>query len=93
MVADEDQWKYGHPKLHKMAATTYWRGLFLLLLPRVGHIPPLPLSLTERQYVKAREHFLYAEQPQEFGNLLVELATTFGYNGEADLFIAQAVLQ
>ncbi|CAI8050602.1 Golgi to ER traffic protein 4 homolog [Geodia barretti] len=72
MVADEEQWKYGHPKLHKMAASTYWR---------------------ERQYVKAREHFLYAEQPQEFGNMLVELAMTFGYSGEADLFIAQAVLQ
>ena len=58
-----------------------------------SHPPPLSLSLTERQYVKAREHFLYAEQPQEFGNMLVELAMTFGYSGEADLFIAQAVLQ
>ena len=48
---------------------------------------------TEKQYVKAREHFLYAEQPKEFGCMLVELATTFGYSGEADLFIAQAVLQ
>lgn len=48
---------------------------------------------TEKQYSKAREHFLYAEKPQEFGHMLAELATTFGYRGEADLFIAQAVLQ
>ena len=47
----------------------------------------------EKQYGKAREHFLYAQQPQEFGNMLVELSTTYGYAGEADLFIAQAVLQ
>ena len=53
----------------------------------------LHLSSTEKQYVKAREHFLYAEHPQEFGCMLVELATTFGYSGEADLFITQAVLQ
>ena len=50
-------------------------------------------SLTEKQYGKAREHFLYAEQPQEFGLMLVEVATTFGYTGEADLFITQVVLQ
>jgi hypothetical protein len=67
-----EQWRYGHPKLHKVAALEYWK---------------------EKQYVKAREHFLYAEHPQEFGCMLVELATTFGYSGEADLFITQAVLQ
>ena len=66
---------------------------FFYSLVSVTSPPPLSLSLTERQYVKAREHFLYAEQPQEFGNMLVELAMTFGYSGEADLFIAQAVLQ
>ena len=48
---------------------------------------------TEKQYGRAREHFLHAEQPQEFGNMLVELSATFGYAGEADLFVTQAVLQ
>ncbi len=51
------------------------------------------LHSTERQYANARDHFLYAEQPQEFGNMLAEVATKHGYAGEADLFIAQAVLQ
>ena len=49
--------------------------------------------LTEKQYAKSREHFLYSEQPQEFGAMLVEMATTLGYSGEADLFLVQAVLQ
>ena len=31
MVADEEQWKYGHPKLHKVAANTYWRGVCVQL--------------------------------------------------------------
>ena len=48
---------------------------------------------TEKQYAKAKEHFIYSEEPQEYGTMLVELATTCGYSGEADLFIAQAVLQ
>ena len=26
MVAVGDEWKYGHPKLHKVAATEYWKG-------------------------------------------------------------------
>ena len=53
----------------------------------------LHILLTEKQYAKSREHFLYAEQPQEFGAMLVEMATTLGYSGEADLFLLQAVLQ
>ena len=26
MVAEGDQWKYGHPQLHKVAAVSYWKG-------------------------------------------------------------------
>ena len=49
--------------------------------------------LLEKQYARARDHFLYASQPEDFGAMLVEFATSLGYQGEADLFITQAVLQ
>lgn len=47
----------------------------------------------EKNYVQARQHYLHVEMPEEFGILLMEVATTKGYPGEADLFITQAVLQ
>ena len=48
---------------------------------------------TEKCLGKARDHFLYASLPEDFGAMLVELATSEGYPGEADLFVTQAVLQ
>ena len=48
---------------------------------------------TEKDFIQARQHFLYVEMPEEFGVLLMAVATSEGYPGEADLFIAQAVLQ
>lgn len=47
----------------------------------------------EKDFIRARQHFLYVEMPEEFGVLLMAVATSEGYPGEADLFIAQAVLQ
>ena len=48
---------------------------------------------SEKDYAQARDHFLYASKPEEYGNMLVEFACKKGYPSEADLFIAQAVLQ
>jgi len=47
----------------------------------------------EENYAQARDHFLYASRPEDYGNMLVEFACKKGYPSEADLFIAQAVLQ
>eukprot|EP00731_Ephydatia_muelleri_P028489 Em0020g133a len=47
----------------------------------------------EKDYTRARRHYLHVETPEEFGILLMEVASSEGYPGEADLFIAQAVLQ
>ena len=49
--------------------------------------------LTGRQYVNAREHFQYACVPEDYGQMLVEVSTSHGRPREADLFLAQAVLQ
>ena len=48
---------------------------------------------SEKDYARARDHFLYASKPEEYGNMLVEFACKKGYPSEADLFITQAVLQ
>ena len=48
---------------------------------------------TEKNFVKARDHFLYACQPEDYGAMLVEFATSKGYPSEAELFVSQAVLQ
>ena len=48
---------------------------------------------TEGNYAEARNHFLYASRPEDYGSMLVEFACKKGYPSEADLFIAQAVLQ
>ena len=52
-----------------------------------------PCVIIEGNYAEARNHFLYASQPEDYGNMLVEFACKKGYPSEADLFIAQAVLQ
>lgn len=49
--------------------------------------------LSEKKYSRARDHFLHAGQPEDFGAMLAEFATSSGYQGEADLFLTQAVLQ
>ncbi|XP_065898638.1 Golgi to ER traffic protein 4 homolog [Dysidea avara] len=70
MVCEEH--KYGHPRIHQLVASTYWK---------------------EKDYARARDHFLYASKPEEYGSMLVEFACKKGYPSEADLFITQAVLQ
>ena len=49
--------------------------------------------LTERNYGEAQSHFLHANNKEQCATMLVEYAVTCGYPGEADLFVAQAVLQ
>lgn len=51
----------------------------------------LLLSSSEKQFTKAREHFLYAADPENFAVLLVEMAGP--EEGEADVIITGAVLQ
>ncbi|CAB4027363.1 Golgi to ER traffic 4 homolog [Paramuricea clavata] len=47
----------------------------------------------EHNYGEAQSHFLHANNGQQCATMLVEYAVTCGYPGEADLFVAQAVLQ
>ena len=48
-------------------------------------------SSAEKQFAKAREHLLYAGDPESFAVLLVEMAGPEG--GGADVIITGAVLQ
>ncbi|XP_028395241.1 Golgi to ER traffic protein 4 homolog [Dendronephthya gigantea] len=47
----------------------------------------------ERNYGEAQSHFLHANSGQQCATMLIEYAVTCGYPSEADLFVAQAVLQ
>ncbi|CAM9743066.1 unnamed protein product [Lampetra planeri] len=54
------------------------------------------LALTlwkEQNYGESRYHFLHASDGESCALMLVEHATTQSFPGEADLFVAQAVLQ
>lgn len=51
----------------------------------------LCLSSSEKQFDKAREHLLYAGDPESFAILLVEMAGS--EEGAADVIITGAVLQ
>ena len=39
------------------------------------------------------DHFLYAEDPDKFADMLVEFSSEYGHAAERDLFIVRAVLQ
>lgn len=47
----------------------------------------------EKNYVMARQHFIYSRDGSGCAAMLVELHEQRGYKNEIDLFIAQAVLQ
>ncbi|KAG5892853.1 hypothetical protein JTB14_022174 [Gonioctena quinquepunctata] len=47
----------------------------------------------EKNYAQARHHFIYSQDGKSCAKLLIEFQRTQGFKGEADLFIAQAVLQ
>lgn len=49
--------------------------------------------VAEKNYVSARQHFVYSKDGSECAAMLVELHQQRGYSNEVDLFIAQAVLQ
>ena len=48
---------------------------------------------TEKNFSDSQYHFLFTSDGQQCAAMLIENATTQGYPGEADLFVAQAVLQ
>ncbi|CAH1982092.1 unnamed protein product [Acanthoscelides obtectus] len=47
----------------------------------------------EKNYAQARHHFIYSQDGKSCAKLLIEFHMKQGFKGEADLFIAQAVLQ
>lgn len=47
----------------------------------------------EKNYIMARQHFIYSRDGSGCATMLVELHEQRGYKNEIDLFIAQAVLQ
>lgn len=47
----------------------------------------------EKNFSDSQYHFLFTSDGQQCAAMLVESATTQGFPGEADLFVAQAVLQ
>ena len=55
-------------------------------------IVDLRVSLVDKQFSKARDHFLYAGDPENFGTLLIEMAGLESAVG-ADVVITGAVLQ
>ena len=74
----------------------YVRGLYIVmyLLWRLSFDNTVCCyRFPEGNYAQSRDHFLYASKPEDYGNMLVEFACKKGYPSEADLFIAQAVLQ
>ena len=64
-----------------------------LSFPSLLSSPPLSFHSAEKFYAMARDHFIYSGQPEKYGTMLVEFATSKGYAGEAELFVTQAVLQ
>ncbi|KAF7266623.1 hypothetical protein GWI33_020122 [Rhynchophorus ferrugineus] len=47
----------------------------------------------EQNYIQARHHYIHSQDGKGCAKLLIEFQMTKGYKYEADLFIAQAVLQ
>lgn len=47
----------------------------------------------EKNYTQARHHYIYSQDGRSCAKLLIEFQSTQGFKYEADLFIAQAVLQ
>ena len=80
--------KYGHPRLHQLAAFSCWKG------KKKDPVSCAQVSAElEGCYATSRQHFLYCDYPSEFATMLVEVSVKKGYPGEYDLFVSQAVLQ
>lgn len=47
----------------------------------------------EKNFTQARHHFIFSKDGQNCAKLLIEFQQSQGFKFEADLFIAQAVLQ
>ena len=65
----------------------------LLILASTNHKFAKFISVSEQNYPKAKRHFLYSGDIEDFGIMLVECATEHGNKGECEFFLAQAVLQ
>ena len=88
------EWVFGHPKLNLLCAETYWKGWYYNDYHHYHRHTTITIYfLVEHNYGEAQSHFLHANNGQQCATMLVEYAVTCGYPGEADLFVAQAVLQ
>ncbi|KAK6112811.1 hypothetical protein QQG55_49130 [Brugia pahangi] len=57
------------------------------------HFRIAKLLWREGNYINARSHFMYSDNPETFALFLTEYQMKYGYTTEKDLFIAQAVMQ
>lgn len=48
---------------------------------------------SEKNYIKARYHFLHSTDAESFSQMMIECHRKYGYPSEADLFLTQSVLQ
>ena len=49
--------------------------------------------VSEKNFSDSQYHFLFTSDGHQCATMLIESATTRGFPGEADLFVAQAVFQ
>jgi len=47
----------------------------------------------EKNYIKARYHFLHSVDAESFSSMMIECHLNYGYPSECDLFVTQSVLQ
>ena len=101
-------YKWGHPDFHQKIAQVFWRGkldtnnelcIFLFLRKKKKFLKFSAADLlrvvfvAEKNYVSAKQHFVYSKDGTSCATMLVELHQERGYSNEIDLFIAQTVLQ
>nr|CAI5850683.1 unnamed protein product [Callosobruchus analis] len=83
---------HGHPTLHRVISV--FNTMVVYKLNR--NCCSLSIALVyweEKNYAQARHHFIYSQDGKSCAKLLIEFHMTQGFKGEADLFVAQAVLQ
>ncbi|KAJ8318901.1 hypothetical protein KUTeg_003992 [Tegillarca granosa] len=84
----------GAYKLLQYNQHTSGADLALLLIDLLNtSLSPVTDDIIEKNYVQARYHLIHSTDGTNCAAMLIEHHVTKGYQSEADLFIAQAVLQ
>lgn len=87
-------YKTGHPDLHQKIAQIFWRGNLVRNFTAFAFaVHNRFIFSSEKNYILARQHFIYSRDGSGCAAMLVELHEQRGYINEIDLFITQAVLQ